>query len=1464
MKKGRRALAITLALTLAASMVPTVFAEDSMPLEGQGAKGAHQPNNHGYRPIDVANFSEDTDNYAQYTKAMVPLQERNEAFAGTQANPMLSPKTQMAWVSGDYGNSKFESYQTNDNFGNYLFNFWQYTDVYAPWHGMPTAEYPEEWYYENPGSPGFEGGTIYPPNPAYTNAAHKNGALSLACVFFPRPGQDCKSMLVKDENGNFPVAEGMIRMARYYGFDGYFFNQEVTFQKELVPDYKEFLTVLQDAGLYTQWYDAVNNNGSLSYQNAFNKNNSPWLEEDGVRYNDSIFVNYAWQGRVQSSYDYANSIGVDPWQSMYFAVECDKARLSGGHTSSSRLEDYIWSDVEGQTLGSIALFRPEFVHACVTDPDEQWKVFERERMFYTSPNQDALNTEKDASIVRNDLNLNTGNSYEKGVTGAYWNGVSHYITERSVIDGANFTSTFNTGHGMQYYKDGQVSRDEEWSNINIQDILPTWQWWIDTEGTKLNVDFDYGPEYYYGPNNTYTQVGGYEGGSSLVVNGNLDEENFLRLYKTDLSVNENSKVSITYNKASADDTSKMEIGVIFKNDPETVVTFNVPQANKQTDGWVTKEINLGDYAGEEIAAIGVNFDNGSDTIENYQMNIGKLSINDGTDDTPAVPENFSIEKVFDTKEAYVSWDIADYSDVVQYNLYAEKEDGKREYLGGIYDDHYYLKNLDGLGDITKLLLTAVSPNGYESQPAEINYDFNKAVTGIQVEENAGYLDVSWNAAEQACKEIHVKVSFDYAGNDQVYEQTVAADATSARVLVPVADGSRYTVTVSTVNEDGSINKGASATGRIKDCYSAPYNYDVAEPYTSTRQVRLEAPSSIDWWYMYVSVDGGTETSILRGKKDMNNLSIKNQNGFMKVVLKDYRENLSEPKLVAYSKDFDAEITEKDFPDAALLNAVKEQAGTTIRDVMLYDGALDFSNLPISDLTGLSLLGNAKEINLSGTNITKISKDDFGGKYGALTEKIDLSNCASLTEIEAGALEGLDNLKEINLTGCTALQTLNLNNTALEVIQCDDASALAGVTAADLSGSKFDFSEGTPEKAFVDALTNAQTDISNQQPAAYIGLEESVRFDKTPDVVVNMRDCLNQAAKTVRGTSFEDLKDAGFIDPSYDLTAAAADNDIQEIRVTNPQGAVNMDTVDLSQDGAYTVEYITYTDSAVNGKVVATQTVYVRGITTVLESIIANAEKLLENGALDNTMEAVVEEFNAALANAKEFVAKDGATQQEINDATERLLKAMAKVDWKQGDKTVLEVAVDIANTIKPDLDLYVEEGKQEFLDALATAEGLLASGNAWQDDIDAATDALMEAMANLRMAPNKDILNDLIGQASGLNLDGYTEDSAAALNAALANAQTVAANENATQDEVDAAADTLKAAMSGLVFVNGDGNNAAEGNTTETENNGTTGTAIPAGDGTAPTKTGDAGAAGLAALAVLSVGTILVLKKKER
>ena len=67
-------------------------------------------------------------------------------------------------------------------------------------------------------------------------------------------------------------------------------------------------------------------------------------------------------------------------------------------------------------------------------------------------------------------------------------------------------------------------------------------------------------------------------------------------------------------------------------------------------------------------------------------------------------------------------------------------------------------------------------------------------------------------------------------------------------------------------------------------------------------------------------------------------------------------------------------------------------------------------------------------------------------------------------------------------------------------------------------------------------------------------------------------------------------------------------------------------IDTTTAGEYTVEYITYHDGVIGGTVVTTKKVYVRGITTVLEKIIANAENSMENGALDNTMEAVVEEL----------------------------------------------------------------------------------------------------------------------------------------------------------------------------------------------------------------------------------------------
>ena len=135
-----------LAVFLAAAMVTTaglsgtslVFAggDTLPPREGeQGYLGENQPVYHGHRAMDVLNWSPETDEYSDFMRAEVPLQERNEAFTATQANPTLNQEVASLSLTEDYGNEFFNPYNYNDDFAQYVFNFWQYLDYRASWHG---------------------------------------------------------------------------------------------------------------------------------------------------------------------------------------------------------------------------------------------------------------------------------------------------------------------------------------------------------------------------------------------------------------------------------------------------------------------------------------------------------------------------------------------------------------------------------------------------------------------------------------------------------------------------------------------------------------------------------------------------------------------------------------------------------------------------------------------------------------------------------------------------------------------------------------------------------------------------------------------------------------------------------------------------------------------------------------------------------------------------------------------------------------------------------------------------------------------------------------------------------------------------------------------------------------------------------------------------------------------------------
>ena len=515
-------------------------------------------------------------------------------------------------------------------------------------------------------------------------------------------------------------------------------------------------------------------------------------------------------------------------------------------------------------------------------------VAERERMFYTGVTIDPLDTGEKEGYSRPDVGLNDASQ---------WGGVSRYITERSVIDGKTFITNFNTGHGVHYYKDGEISNNEEWANMNIQDILPTWQWWIDTKGTKLQADFDYGPNVEKGDKFTYKQVGAYKGGSSLVVNGELDSENYLRLFKTELDIINKSKATITYNKVSGEDAREMSLGLIFKDNPNKVEYIPIKGSDINSNGWVSTEVDLSEFAGRKVAVIGLAFtpDNGK-VSSGYQINIGEIKITDGKNYTPDMPEDFEIEAYLNTNEVYVEWDLEDYDEVKQYNLYSKGDKGTLTYLGGIYDDVYYIKNLPK--DTKELLLTAQGEDGSESKPAKIKLSKDYKVKGLKVNETDEGLEISWNKPDKkSFKGIAVEVNLLENGEENdVFSKKIKSDITSVKVPLKKEDGKKYEVKVSTLNNKNKILDTVTAKGKTKDFYAEPYagSYRI-----SNGKLVFDGPTSKDWWKMFIVIDG-VEYSYIRGKDGFDNIPAPEKATDISITLKDYEGNMSVQTILKYN------------------------------------------------------------------------------------------------------------------------------------------------------------------------------------------------------------------------------------------------------------------------------------------------------------------------------------------------------------------------------------------------------------------------------------------------------------------------------------------------------------------------------------------------------------------------------------
>ena len=283
-------------------------------------------------------------------------------------------------------------------------------------------------------------------------------------------------------------------------------------------------------------------------------------------------------------------------------------------------------------------------------------------------------------------------------------------------------------------------------------------------------------------------------------------------------------------------------------------------------------------------------------------------------------------------------------------------------------------------------------------------------------------------------------------------------------------------------------------------------------------------------------------------------------------------------------------------------------------------------------------------------------------------------------------------------------------------------------------------------------------------------------------------------------------------------------------------------------------------------------------TAVLKYALSLAETADTEGAVDS----VVKIFNDAKAAAEDILARAQAgdtsvTQEMVDESWLNLIKAMQYLSFKQGDKTDLQKVIDMAKSL--DLNEYLDEGRQAFTDALATAEAVLANGDAMQDEVDQSWKDLLKAMSELRLKPDKDALKDLIDEANGMSTEGADEEMIAAFQNALAAAMSVYDNEQSTEEEVATAEEGLQAALDQLRAAVGDaedpdnsgddgntGNGSSSADTSGKDNASAQTDATKNNSAQKSVKTGDTAApiAGMAAVMMLAAAAGVMAYRRRR
>lgn len=727
-----------------------------------------QPEASYWFPAQLLEWNAADDEDLIFNVSTVPLAKRADIASLETVNATQNKDTKVLAISIMNGSTSGNSPHGLNKAEANAFSYWQYVDTLVYWGGSSGE------------------GLIVAPSPDVVDAGHRNGVKVIGTVFMPQAAHGGKTvwlddLLQKKDDGSYPVVDKLIEVAKTYGFDGWFINQETegTDEAPLTKEHAEqmqgFLSYYKEKApeLELVYYDSMTVDGEMDWQNALTDKNVSYLKtEDGADVADSMFLNFWWttdklapDELLKASAALAAEKQIDPYD-LYAGIDLQ----SRGYDTPIKWN--LFENPDGGTYTSLGLYCPS------------WSYFSSQMIqdFWKKENKLWVNAKGDPSV---DMEFSGDTD---------WRGVSTYVVERTALTTLPFVTNFSTGNGYGFYKNGELISMLDWNNRSLSDILPTYRYIIeDGEGNKLAADLDVGDAYY--------------GGTSLILRGNMKQgvSSTIKLYSADLPVSDKMTFTTTARARGAE--VALDAVLTLDDGSELVLEGD----KKVADAWTTVTYQTAELAGKTVKAVSYRLTSGADA-GSLQFRFGNITMIEAEGEETATVSNVRVlDSEFDEDGMYAGVRLAWDSDAATdyYEVYRINQDQSKSLLGVSNTESFYINTLPRTDETNKSTFEVVPVNALlaEGTGATVTMDWPdnsipKAAFAADITLAAQGETITFQSLSSQNTQ---KVTWTLAGADK-------ESAEGDTVSVTYAEEGVYAVSMKAENESGSSE--ASKEGYI--------------------------------------------------------------------------------------------------------------------------------------------------------------------------------------------------------------------------------------------------------------------------------------------------------------------------------------------------------------------------------------------------------------------------------------------------------------------------------------------------------------------------------------------------------------------------------------------------------------------------------------------------------------------------